>query len=130
LKGGADGERMRTISLVAFVFVFQLLMAGGWADDIKEVDYPIQYEVISATKTDKLAVQKVCSMTLRDRTNPNVIISVSRKRVGSCHVLDTSQVYNGRQNEKKNAIEIVIPVGESKARVETWHIDGTVNSPH
>jgi len=121
---------MKAISFVAFLFVFQLLIAGGWADDIKEVDYPVHYEVLSTSKTEKLAIQKVCSMTLRDRANPNVIISVSRTRAASCHVLDKGQVYNGRQNEKKNAIEIVIPVGESKARVETWHIDGTVNSPH
>jgi hypothetical protein len=121
---------MKTISLAAFLFVFQLLIATGWADDIKQADYPIHYEVLSTGKTDKLVIPKACSMTLRYRAHPNVIISVSRMRIGSCHVFDTGQVYNGRQDEKKNAIELVIPVGEDKARVENWHIEATVNSPH
>jgi len=121
---------MKTISLAAFLFVFQALIATGWADDIKQADYPIHYEVLSTSKTDKLAIQKVCTMTLRDRANLNVIISVSRTRIGPCHDLDTSKVYDGRQDEKKNAIELVIPVGEAKARVESWHVDGTVSSPH
>jgi len=121
---------MKTISFVAFLFVFQLLIATAWADDIREADYPIHYEVLSTSKTDKLIVQKVCSMTLRDQANQDVIISVSRKRIGSCSVLDTGQVYNGRQNEEKNAVELVIPVGETRARVENWHIDATVSNPH
>lgn len=129
LNNRIDGKEMKTISFAAFLFVFQLLIATGSADDIKEADYPIHYEVLSTSKTDKLVIQKVCSMTLRDHANLNVIISVSRTRIGSCHVLDTGQVYNGRQNEK-NAIELVIPVGEVRARVENWHIDATANNPH
>jgi hypothetical protein len=121
---------MKTILLAAFLFMFQPWIATGWADDIKEADYPVHYEVLSAGLTDKMAIQKVCTMTLRDRANPNVIISVSRTRIGVCRDLDAGHVYNGRQDAKKNAIEIVIPVGDAKARVESWHIDGTVSNPH
>jgi hypothetical protein len=78
---------MKTIFFVAFLAVFQLLLAAAWADDIKEADYPIHYEVLSTDRTDKLVVQKVCSMTLRDKANQNVIISVSTTRIASCHVL-------------------------------------------
>ena len=120
---------MKTNSFAVFLLVFQLLTATGWADDIKEVDYPVLYEVLSASKTDKLMIQKVCSMALRDQANANVIISVSRKRIDSCHVLPSGKVYNGRQNGEKNAIELVIPVGENRARVESWHIDATVKNP-
>jgi len=120
---------MKINSFVAFLLVFQLLTATGWADDIKEVDYHVHYEVLSASKTDKLVIQKVCSMALRDQANANVIISVSRKRIGSCHVLPSGKVYNGRQNDDKNAIELVILVGENRARVESWHIDGTAKNP-
>jgi len=121
---------MRTNWFAAFLLVFQLLTATGWADDIKEADYPLHYEVLSAGKTDKLVIQKVCSMELRDQAKADVIISVSRKRVGSCHDLPSGKVYNGRQNGEKNAIELVIPVGENRARIESWHIDATLKNPH
>jgi hypothetical protein len=123
------GEGMKTISLLAFLIVFQLLMASGWADDIKEADYPVHYEVLSASKSDKVVVAKVCSMALRDQANPNVTINVSRKRIGSCPVVPSGQVFNGRQNDQKNAVELVILVGETKARIESWHIDGTSKNP-
>ncbi len=120
---------MKTNSFVAFLFVFQLLMATGWADDIKEADYPVHYEVLSGSKAEKVVIQKVCSMALRDQADANVIITVSRKRIGSCPVLPSGTVYNGRQNGKKATIELVIPVGENKARVESWHIDATIKNP-
>lgn len=120
---------MRTTWFAALLLALQLLTAAGWADDIKEADYPIHYEVLSASKTDKLVIQKVCSMTLRDQANANVIISVSRKRIGSCQILPGGKVHNGRQNQGKNAIELVIPVGEDRARIESWHIDATVTNP-
>jgi hypothetical protein len=120
---------MKTNSIAAFLLVFQLLTVTGWADDIKEADYPVHYEVLDATKTGTPVIQKVCSMALRDQANANVTITVSRKRVGTCHVLPSGKVYNGRQNGDKNAIELVIPVGENRARVESWHIDGTVKNP-
>ena len=120
---------MKTNSFTAFLFVFQLLTATGWADDIKEADYPVHYEVLSASKADKVVIQKVCSMALRDQANANVIITVSRKRIGSCSVLPSGKVYNGRQNGEKNAVELVIPVGENRARVESWHINATVKNP-
>ena len=120
---------MKTNSYAAFLFVFQLLTATGWADDIKEADYPVHYEVLSGSKVDKVVIQKVCSMALRDQANTNVIITVSRKRIGFCPVLPSGGVYNGRQNGKKNAIELVIPVGENKAKVESWHIDSTIKNP-
>ena len=120
---------MKTNSFAAFLLVFQLLTAAGWADDIKEADYPIHYEVLSPSNSDNPVIQKVCSMALRDQANANVIITVSRKHIGSCHVLPGGKVYNGRQNGEKNAIELVIPVGENRARVESWHIDATVKNP-
>jgi hypothetical protein len=120
---------MKTYSILAFLFVFQLLTAAGWADDIKEADYPVHYEVLSASKSDKVVIEKVCSMELRDQANANVTINVSRKRIGSCPVMPSGKVFNGRLNGEKNAVELVIPVGESKARVESWHIDGTSKNP-
>jgi hypothetical protein len=120
---------MRTISFAAFLFVLLLSTATGWADDIKEADYPVHYEVLSAGKADKVVIQKVCSMELRDQANANVIISVSKKRIGSCPVFPEGKVYNGRQNGEKNTIELVIPVGENKARVESWHVDATSKNP-
>jgi hypothetical protein len=120
---------MKTNLFVAFLFVFQLLTATGWADNIKEADYPVHYEVLSTSATDKVVIQKVCSMTLRDQAHANVIITVSRKRIVSCPVLPGGQVYNGRQNAEKNAVELVIPVGETKARIESWHIDATAKNP-
>ena len=78
---------------------------------------------------DKVVIQKVCSMALRDQANANVIITVSRKRIGSCSVLPSGRVYNGRQNREKNAVELVMPVGEHRARVESWHINATVKNP-
>jgi hypothetical protein len=123
------GEGMKTNLFAAFLFAFQLLTATGWADDIKEADYPAHYEVLDASKTGKPVIQNVCSMALRDQANANVIITVSRKRIGPCHVLPSGKVYNGRQNGEKNAIELVILVGENRARVESWHIDATVKNP-
>ncbi len=120
---------MKTNSFAIFLFVFQLLTGPAWADDIKEADYPVHYEVLSASKTDKVVIQKVCSMSLRDQANPNVIITVSRKRIGSCPVLPSGGVYNGRQNAEKNTVELVILVGDTKARVESWHIDATLKNP-
>jgi hypothetical protein len=124
-----DGEGMKTNLLAAFLFAFQLLTATGWADEIRQADYPAHYEVLNTDKGDKGAFQKNCSVTLRDQAKANVIITVSRKRIGSCAVLVSGQVYNGRQNEEKNAVELVIPVGENRARIESWHIDGTVKNP-
>ena len=120
---------MKTISFAALLFVFPLFVAAGWADDIKEADYPIHYEVLSGSKTDKLMIQKICSMTMRDQADADVIISLSRKRIGSCNVLPSGEVYNGRQNQEKNTIELIIPVGEDRARIESWHIDSTVKNP-
>ena len=127
---GVDSVRtkyMRIISLSRLLFLLQILAVPTWAGDIKEVDYPNQYEVMSSGKTDKLMVEKVCSMTVRNRANTNVILNVWRKVYGSCHVLDSGKVYRGRENEKKNEIELVIPIGEDKARVEDWQIIGIVN---
>ena len=120
---------MKTNSFATFLFVLQLLTATAWADDIKEADYPVHYEVLSSTKAENAVIQKVCSMELRDQANATVIITVSRKRIGSCPVLPGGKIYNGRQSKDKNAVELVIPVGETKARIEIWHIDGTVKNP-
>jgi hypothetical protein len=119
---------MKAISFGLLLAVSQMLAAAVWADDIKESDYPIHYEVVNTDKTDKFVVQKICSMTLRDESDVNVLFTVSKTGIGACHVLDSGKVYNGRRNEKKNEIELVIPVGEDKARVETWQINSIVHT--
>jgi hypothetical protein len=121
-------ETMKNIPFALSLIVFQLLAAPIWAGVIKEVDYPVAYEVMDTSKTDKPAVDKSCTMVLRDRANATVTINVWRKGLGSCHVLDSGKIYQGRQNDKKNEIELVIPVGEDKARVENWRIIGTVKT--
>jgi hypothetical protein len=121
---------MKTSFVVIVLFVFQLFTPTAWADDIKEADYPVHYGVLSASKSDNLVIQKVCMMTLRDQANADVTISISRKRIGSCDVLPNGEAYNGRQNAENNTIELVMPVGEDRARVERWHIDSTVKNPH
>jgi hypothetical protein len=120
---------MKILSAAAFLFVIQMLAVPVWAGTIKEADYPIQYEVMDSSKTGRLMVEGLCSMTLRDKAKTNVDISVSRKTIGSCHVLDRGKVFRGRQNPTKNEIELVVPVGEDKARVEDWRITGTVTRP-
>jgi hypothetical protein len=120
---------MRTISFAAFLLVFQLLTTAARADDIKEADYPVHYEVLDTAKTDNLVIQKSCTMALRDQAHASITINVSRKRIGSCDVLPSGKVYNGRQNGEKNEIELVIPVGENKAKIEIWRIDATLKNP-
>ena len=119
---------MKTNSFAALLLVFHLLTLTGWADDIREADYPVHYEVLSASKTDKLVIQKICSMTLRDQADADVTFTVSKTGFGPCPVLNSGKVYNGRRNEKKNEIELVIPVGEDKARVVSWHVNSIVHA--
>lgn len=120
---------MKILSVAPFLFVIQMLTVPIWAGTIKEADYPIRYEVVDTSKTGRLMVEGFCSMTLRDQAKTSVDISVSRKTIGSCHVLDSGKVFRGRQNQRKNEIELVVPVGEDKARVEDWRITGTVTRP-
>jgi len=78
---------------------------------------------MNTTKSDKLVVEKFCSMTLRDQAKTNVAINVSKKGYGSCQVLPNGKVFHGRQNQKKNEIELVIPAEKKdKARVEDWQM--------
>jgi len=120
---------MKLTSIAAWLLAVQIAavpaLAGGV---IKEADYPVEYEVVSTNKTPKLVIEKQCSMTLRDRAKTNVDLNVARTRYGSCHVLEKGKVYRGRENQKKNRIELVILVGEDKARIENWQIVGTVNT--
>ena len=109
------------LMLLMLVFPTLAVRAGG---DIKEADYPNQYEVMSTSKTDKLAGRD-CTLTLRDKAKPNVALTVWKKGSSSCKEFDSGKMFRGRENDKKNVIEIVIPVGESKARVEEWQIVGT-----
>ncbi len=112
---------MKSTSAVALLFAVQMasvpLLARGI---IKEADYPVEYEVVNTSKTAKLVIEKQCSMTLRNRARTNGF--------GSCHVLENGKVYRGRQNQKQNQIELVILVGQDKARIENWQIVGTVNN--
>ncbi len=117
---------MKVRSLALWLFAFQILASPLRAGDIKEVDYPVQYEVMDTGKSQSMMIEKVCTMTLRDKAKPNLVINVQRKAYGSCHVPDSGKVFRGRENDKKNALELVILVGEDKARIETWQIVGTV----
>jgi hypothetical protein len=112
--------------LALSLLALQILVVPLRAGDIKEVDYPVQYEVMDTGKSQSMVIEKVCSMTLRDKAKPDVAINVQRKGYGSCHVPDSGKVFRGRENDKKNAIDLVILVGEDKARIETWQIIGTV----
>ena len=120
---------MKLTSITVLLFAVQLAsvpaLAGG---TIKEVDYPVEYEVVNSGKTTKLVVEKQCSMTLHDRAKTSVDLNVARTGYGGCHVLEKGKVYRGRENQKKNQIELVILVGEDQARVENWRIVGTVNT--
>ena len=120
---------MKLSSTAALLFAVQIVSVSALAGGvIKEADYPVEYEVVDSGQTTKLGVEKQCSMTLRDRAKTNVDLNVARSGYGRCHVLEKGQVYRGRENEKKNRLELVILVGEDKARVENWQIVGTVNT--
>lgn len=122
---------MKIGSFALLLFVFQILAVPIRAGTIKEADYPLQYEVMDSSKSGTLVIEKFCSMTLRDRAKPNVALTVERKGYGSCHVLASGKVFRGRQNQKKDEIELVIPEDKGKARVEDWHIIGIVDiNPH
>ena len=118
---------MKVLGVAVIVLALQILAVPARASDIKESDYPVQYEVMMTGKDSKLVVDKQCSMTLRDKSKPDTAINVSRRGIGACQVLDNGKVYKGRENTKKNEIEIVMPVGDKKARVEIWQIDGKVD---
>ncbi len=119
---------MKVISFALVLLAVPILGVPVWAKGtIKEADYPNQYEVVNANKTSKLVVEKSCTMTLRDKAKPNVAVNVFKKGYGSCQVLDSGKIYRGRENQKKNEIEIVIPEDKDKARVEEWQIIGTVD---
>jgi hypothetical protein len=119
---------MKIIPLALLPVALSIAAVPMWANGtIKEADYPNQYEVVNANKTSKLMVEKSCTMTLRDKAKPNVAVNVFKKGYGSCQVLDSGKVYRGRENQKKNEIEIVIPEDKDKARVEEWQIIGTVD---
>lgn len=119
---------MKTISLAAVLCLLPIFAAPVRAGDIKEADYPNQYEVMNTNKSSKLMVEKSCSMTLRDKAKPGVAINVAKNGYGSCQILENGKVYRGRQNAKKNELELVI-TGEKKdkAKVENWQIVGTVD---
>ena len=131
--GGCDapygGGGMKLTSIAALLFAVQMASVPALADGtIKEADYPAEYEVVNTSKTGKRVIEKQCSMTLRDRAKTNVDVNVTRTDFGSCHVLEKGKVYRGRENQKQNQIELVILVGEDKARVENWQIVGTVTT--
>jgi hypothetical protein len=109
---------MKIASIATFLIAFQILAFPIWAEKINERDYRVQYQVMNSSK-------KPCTVTLRDQAKPDVAIDVSKS--GSCPPLDKGKIYRGRQNDKKNEIELLIPGDKKKARIEAWHIDGFVN---
>lgn len=119
---------MKIRSFALLLFALPILAVAAWAGGtIKEADYPIQYEVMSTSKSDTLVIEKFCAMTLRDKAKTSVAINVQKKGYGSCHVLDKGKVFRGRLNQKKNEIELVIPENKGKATVEDWQVTGTVD---
>jgi len=119
---------MKTISLAAVLCLLPIAAAPVRAGGVKDSDYPNQYEVINTNKSSELVVKKSCSMTLRDKAKPNVAIDVAKNGYGSCQLLDQGKVYRGRQNTKKNELELVITGDKKdKDRVEIWQIVGTVD---
>lgn len=120
---------MKLTCIAALLFVVPMatvpVLARG---TIKEADYPVEYEVVNTRETAKPVIEKQCSMTLRDRSKTDVYLNVERTGYGACHLLENGKVYRGRENQNKNRIEIVITVGEDKARIENWQIIGTTNS--
>ena len=120
---------MKLASIAALWFGLQMVAVPALArGTIKEADYPVEYEVVNSNKTAKLVIEKQCTMTLRNRARTNVDLNVERTGFGSCQVLEDGKVYRGRENQKKNQIELVILVGQDKARIENWQIVGTVNN--
>lgn len=120
---------MKLISLAALLFGVPMISAPVLANGtIKEADYPVQYEVVNGSKSARLGVEKQCSMTLHDKAKENVDLNVARSGIGGCHLLENGKIYRGRENQKENRIEIVILVGQDKARIENWQIVGTVNN--
>jgi hypothetical protein len=109
---------MKAVPLATLLIAFSVLAAPIWAENINQKDYPVQYQVMNSSK-------KPCTLSLRDQAKQDVSINVSRN--GACHPLDKGKIYRGRQNDKKNEIELLIP-GDKKPRVEEWHIDGVVNT--
>jgi len=120
-----NGMKIKSFALL--LLVLPILAVAVRAGDIKEADYPVQYQVMDTSKSATLVIEKFCSMTLIDKAKPNVAINVERKGYGSCQVLDKGEVFRGRRNEKKNEIELVITVGKDKARVEDWQITSIVD---
>lgn len=120
---------MKLTGIAALLFLVPMASAPVLArGTIKEADYPVEYEVVNTSEAAKPVIEKQCSMTLRDRAKPDVYLNVARTGYGACHLLESGKVYRGRENQKKHQIEIVIVVGEDKARIENWQIVGTVNS--
>jgi len=110
---------MKVVSFAMVLIALLILAAPIWAETISEKDYPVQYQVMNSSK-------KPCTASLRDPAKQDVSINVSRN--GACHPPDKGKIYRGRQNDKKNEIELLIPGDKGKARIEEWHIDGVVNT--
>jgi len=108
---------MKIVSLATLSIAFLILATSMRAETINQKDYPVQYQVMTSSK-------KPCTMALRDQAKPDVSINVSRN--GSCAPLDKGKTYRGRQNDKKNEIEL-LTTSDKKPKIEEWHIDGIVN---
>jgi hypothetical protein len=119
---------MKAISVGLMALALLIPAVPSRASDIKESDYPNQYEVMMTNKSSKLVIDKACSMTLRDKAKPNVAINVAKNGYGSCALLENGKVYRGRPNTKKNELELLITGDKKeKTRVENWQIVGTID---
>src|SRR5579871_1877485 len=65
-------SHMRAISVGLIALALSIAAVSVRASEIKESDYPNQYEVMMTNKTSKMMINKSCAMTLRDRAKPNV----------------------------------------------------------
>lgn len=89
-----------------------------------QLDFPVQYEVMSTIKTAATMVGHFCVMTVRDQANLPVAFVLQKNGFGSCHVWDAGMSIHGRR--KKNDIELLVTDDKGKPKIEDWHITATV----
>ena len=81
------------IALLASAFT--PLAVPTWAATAKEVDYPVQYEVMNASKVGGWLIGTFCTMSLRDQARAGAAFIVQRINFASCHVWDSGAIISG-----------------------------------
>jgi hypothetical protein len=106
------------------LFLLTALAVPSRASTINEADYSTQYDVIVTSRVGSFMIGNFCTMSLRDRAQPNVGFVVQRHSHGACHVWDSGTVFHGRR--EKNEIKLLTTDEKGKLKVEDWPISGTV----